>query len=898
MYLSRTGDADLIIQINAAESKELDVEELRSCYQMLYSVSSRWKSISFYIGETARKEFEQIFCLDEKSTSSSSSTPPVRFPALESLSVATARPAEMMERDEYGFATRFCEARLIAPRIIQFGGLFMSGFGLPTPKYIASNQRMQAIVSLSLVRRQFGNLRALFSSLAMLGSLETLDLKHCWTPTYNDVYEPRITLPHLRRLTIEDLGHHSDAEAIFLSVLLPNLQDVTMAPPLHTPSFLGMANLSECKIRRLHLTANYTFYEYLFYFLSASAFSKLEDLTLEADVLENKHILFFDISPAIFEVPKIDKQVATPVFPTTLKYLTLLGCYSDDGLLGKVAMSRMKDGALKHFYAEVVEDVQTSHKKDYDVVRELQRSGYDADQIKGILQVNHDHCDDPVPFSLSTSTSMASCDLLVVEPEDLKQRKPPPLNDIIPTDIWVEVFLQVHRKELSEKFKEEILPEYTWESRTIPRSPMIFSHVCRHWRDIAVSQPLLWRNIFICSWRKSPYALLQLYVSRAVHMDLIINIDAYSASSSLDVEELQLCFKRLYSMSGRWKSVSFKIGETARKEFEQIFCLDEEGDIDSVSTPQARFPALESLSVATARPVESMEWDEYGFAARFCEAGLIAPQIIRFGGIYMDRLRLPNSSYIKSNARMQAIVSLTLVRRQFGNLRWVFSRLAMLGSLETLEINCCCTSTYHEVDEPRISLPHLRRISIKKMGHHTDIEAIFLTVLLPSLEDVSLAPPLHTPSFLGMANLSECKIRRLHLTANYTFYEYLFYFLSARAFTQLEDLTLEADILEGEHIRFFDISASPAIFEIKKIIKQVTTPVFPATLKYLTLLGCSSEDGLLGKVAMSRMKKGALTYFYAEVVEDVQTNHKKDYEIVRELQRSGYDADIRRGRQA
>ncbi|KAF9037632.1 hypothetical protein BJ165DRAFT_565905 [Panaeolus papilionaceus] len=231
---------------------------------------------------------------------------------------------------------------------------------------------------------------------------------------------------------------------------------------------------------------------------------------------------------------------------------------------------------------------------------------------------------------------MTNWDLLPVD-EGHHERRPPPLNDIVPADIWATIF-QVAYEGQHKVCQELLLVPQT--SYFVPRKALLLSQVCRHWRAIATSQPLLWRNIYVCMQHKSPYDLLRTYIERTGDADLFISIVAYSSDID-DVHELQLqsCFQLLHSVSHRWKSVSFTLGETARAEFEKLFCGD--GDVK-----RPDFSSLETVSAWLANGREHMQQNSYAFIDDFCDTVKITPACLRIGGWFTSRFDPPTPKYV------------------------------------------------------------------------------------------------------------------------------------------------------------------------------------------------------------------------------------------------------------
>ncbi|KAF9037636.1 hypothetical protein BJ165DRAFT_1502277, partial [Panaeolus papilionaceus] len=423
---------------------------------------------------------------------------------------------------------------------------------------------------------------------------------------------------------------------------------------------------------------------------------------------------------------------------------------------------------------------------------------------------------------------------------------------------------------------------------SIPRSAFILSQVCHHWRAIATSHPLLWRSVYVSLKTKSPSSLLTVWLPRTGRAELFISITADRVSwDGPELEELQACLRLLYDASTRWKSLSFVLNDVARRELIRAASVSREiGDTPDLSS-------LEQIESRMVYAKYSADRDEYEFIDRFCDALRIAPPILRIGGWGTSDLRIPSPKLVKVNPKLQSVVSMTIFRQCLGWLYSLLRSLALMPHLRLLEFRDCESPYYLRSDyAKRVTLPHLEKLSIMDMRHHHDVESILNSVILPSLIDVTFTPPLHTPSFYEMATLSNCKIRHLDMKANKYFFDYLFQFLAAPFFTTLEDLTLDAE-LHTHQVDFLSGEPETSYFGHSKSGKEIEIPVFKESLKSLTLLGCSCNDGVLGQVARSRMRNGKLRYFYAEVVGKVSTKHPKDDEMIGDLRRCGLEAHLR-----
>ncbi|KAF9037643.1 hypothetical protein BJ165DRAFT_1502313, partial [Panaeolus papilionaceus] len=371
-----------------------------------------------------------------------------------------------------------------------------------------------------------------------------------------------------------------------------------------------------------------------------------------------------------------------------------------------------------------------------------------------------------------------------------------------------------------------------------------------------------------------------LMLPRTGRAELFISITAHHVSwDGPELEELQACLRLLYDASTRWKSLSFVLNDCVSNE------IGNAPDLSSLEQIEPR--------VVYAKYVAHRDEYAYEFIDCFCDAVRIALPILCIGGWGTNDLRLPSPKLVKINPKLQSVVSWTIYEQCLGWCYSLLESLALMPHLRLLEFRDCGSPYYLGSDNAkRVTLPHLEKLSIMDKDH-SDVVSILHGVLLPSLVDITFTAPLHSPSFYEMATLSNCKIRRLDIKANEYFYDYLFQFLAAPFFTTLEDLKLDAEELGTQQVDFLSGEPETSYFGHSKSGKEIEIPVFKGSLKSLTLLGCSCNDGVLGKVARSRMRNGKLRYFYAEVVGKVSTKHPKDDEMIGDLRRCGLEAHLR-----
>jgi hypothetical protein len=122
----------------------------------------------------------------------------------------------------------------------------------------------------------------------------------------------------------------------------------------------------------------------------------------------------------------------------------------------------------------------------------------------------------------------------------------------------------------------------------LSRPPMLFTHVCRLWRQIALSMPLLWSYIFINGETQST-TLLSLWLQRSVPQPLTLNIRRRSKNRYHELRILRILLDNTF----RWKEVTLHVTYNG-------LALLQSATIES--------PSLEILrmSVATASPAPTI----------------------------------------------------------------------------------------------------------------------------------------------------------------------------------------------------------------------------------------------------------------------------------------------------
>ncbi|KAF9037571.1 hypothetical protein BJ165DRAFT_1501866 [Panaeolus papilionaceus] len=461
-------------------------------------------------------------------------------------------------------------------------------------------------------------------------------------------------------------------------------------------------------------------------------------------------------------------------------------------------------------------------------------------------------------------------------------------NEIVPNDIWSEVFYRVCQDSLAEYRKSD-------REASIPLSPFTLSHVCRHWYDLATSLPILWTNLFVFEHTKSPYSLLTTSLQRTGSSTLSIWIVAKDCGT-FDIPNFAACLKALGAVCDRWKSLSLALGDTGKAEASRFF-----NESDNMDTSTNDFSSLEYVeSTLPAGDRIPRVSDEYHFLQYvFNHRPTFKPCTIRLSSwypIYADvaRTNQPDPSMIWTS-----VTSLVFHRQHLTNTHLLFMHLSMMPKLQSLEVNTCfILPTYHP-PRNRAALENLTKLAIYNTDDSLAVETIFSHLLVPKLENVDMTPNFHFRGFRKMAETSQCSVRQLSITIKDTkSFNELFFLLASPTFQSLHELTICGKVLDQECVEALEIPP-PVTFESEDLYQPVlvsSAKPLPNTngLTHLTLLGCSTPDGQLGDLAKGRKEHGSLCYFYVETNESVEDKHREDSGVFRELQQLGFEAYLHR----
>ncbi|KAF9037556.1 hypothetical protein BJ165DRAFT_562111 [Panaeolus papilionaceus] len=467
---------------------------------------------------------------------------------------------------------------------------------------------------------------------------------------------------------------------------------------------------------------------------------------------------------------------------------------------------------------------------------------------------------------------------------------------LLPNEIWADIFSRVcllsARDQANQQFTvyERISARIKVHTQKSYLAPFTLSHVCRRWNSLATALTSLWTHIFVYRETQAPDLLLEVWLARSGTKTLSIWVDAHETGRSRHDREFGKCLVALRAVAHRWRAITFALAsESAFSEWDKVFGKgneaedevesDEDDDEDDVQLRRLEFPVLETLEAGFYR------WDgeaEEAFVSRILST---APNLrtLRIGDRYYGDKNLHSLTHLLEKSPNIIDFSLT---GQY--LVFLDRDIPYLRHLESLRLHNCTSAVLSNNSPERYVLPNLRKLTISGFDNPTDVALFFKGVSLPALKDLTMTPSLHRPSFRKMAIASQCEIEKLCIKDREPVDAYMVQFLASPPFHNLVDLTLISDEISNEIVMFLD--GSERGFHTSSGV--VRTPVFAGTLAYLTLIGCSSDDGYLGALAASRVKNGVLRHLYVEVVYGL-SEHGGDVAEFAKLKREGYDVDLR-----
>lgn len=128
------------------------------------------------------------------------------------------------------------------------------------------------------------------------------------------------------------------------------------------------------------------------------------------------------------------------------------------------------------------------------------------------------------------------------------------------------------------------------------RPPMILTHVCHKWRELALSTSSLWSHIF-CRSERSSRAQLRAFLerSRACPLHIAFRVSTSKSNATAGWEERRTLHRLLAETSGhmlRWQSIVFRC--FGAESMERI--------VEILNYPNNEFPNLQSLDLSITAP--------------------------------------------------------------------------------------------------------------------------------------------------------------------------------------------------------------------------------------------------------------------------------------------------------
>ena len=153
---------------------------------------------------------------------------------------------------------------------------------------------------------------------------------------------------------------------------------------------------------------------------------------------------------------------------------------------------------------------------------------------------------------------------------------------------------------------------------------IVVSHVCRHWRNVAISAPFLWTRIDVTLEERPPYESVstRLERSKGLPIDIYVNCDVKLPSDA----DLGFLFPLLILHVHRWRTVKVSVWEYRHMaEF-----------LNAVSDPS--IPAASQLTSLGLYYIERDEYDSFGVSKHPTLFGDSTPLLARLvlWGVHVD----------------------------------------------------------------------------------------------------------------------------------------------------------------------------------------------------------------------------------------------------------------------
>jgi hypothetical protein len=207
------------------------------------------------------------------------------------------------------------------------------------------------------------------------------------------------------------------------------------------------------------------------------------------------------------------------------------------------------------------------------------------DQVYSALRHNSDASEESILQAAGTAINI---DETLTAPDELKikllySRNMKSLINRIPQEILTKIFLCAIPR--TSNCSLVSTPEYLYDSTSL--GAIAISHVCQHWRAIALSTPLLWT-------RQIPKTLdaLRMFLSRSCNIPIVLDI-CFFYDRSYPNEYVQLLFDQLPRARGLYLDLDLMIDEDGYHNVEHTW--------NFLHALQAMPPSLEHLHISAYR---------------------------------------------------------------------------------------------------------------------------------------------------------------------------------------------------------------------------------------------------------------------------------------------------------
>jgi hypothetical protein len=395
-------------------------------------------------------------------------------------------------------------------------------------------------------------------------------------------------------------------------------------------------------------------------------------------------------------------------------------------------------------------------------------------------------------------------------------------------------------------------------------NPLLLSHVCPPWRNLILDTPTMWASIFISSPTDKQLHLLKLWLERSQRCALDILFDYCSDKGQGSFKPI---VKLLAGDAARCVSFEFLSHDRARRNMAGTF-----GEYIQPGS----FNALKTLSVFISTDDRTFLDD---FAITFFTPGSD-----------LRVCRLTELQALSTIPRINPAWSLNLTSLTLFAFGGDLSILPMISNSPSL-ISLTLGFSICEADPAQsvmVTLPKLRYLILRYIQ---ESNFVLDWLILPQLSNLSTVDSLCDGStapavWAGLQRMlerSNCSLKYfslIHERTDMTKEEYLAEQLSSQNFSALTDLELlEKDV--GNTI----VEALTTSFGNDESPSHEILP----RLETLGLRSCSTDDGKLGQMVLSRFRRAKRTFKHITLgTRGNEESHVIDREVFRRLEKKGF----------